>query len=176
MSQARKISRISLSSSTEDPLTLYQSILSMPGKISISAKQVKAMARELENGYNVYLNTDTGEYKALSDMEQLSTEGLFHTDEHRKITDHWDHYIIISILESWELFEVMENFMFEVDSDFHYRLLEALYQTNPFERFQYLVETSRYKEAWISFKRQKFIQYVEDQLKAENIALDSKST
>jgi hypothetical protein len=148
----------------------------MPGKISISAKQVKEMARELENGFNVYLNTDTGEYKALSDMEQLSPEGLFHTDEHRKITDHWDHYIIISNPESWELFEVMENFMFEVDSDFHYQLLQALYQKNPFESFQYLVETSRYKEAWQTFKTTKYIQYVEDQLKAEDIALESQQS
>jgi hypothetical protein len=145
----------------------------MSGKISISTKQVKAMARELEDGFNVYLNTDTGEYKALSDMEQLSAEGLFHTDEHRKITDHWDHYIIISMMDSWELFEVMENFMFEVDRDFHYRLLESLYQKNPFDRFQYLVETSRYKDTWLSFKKQKYIQYVEDQLKAEDIPIQS---
>jgi len=145
----------------------------MTGKTSISSKQVKAMARELENGFNVYLNTDTGEYKVLSDLEQLSPEGLFHTDEHRKITDHWDHYIIISSMESWELFEIMENFMFEVDSDFHYRLLEALYQKKPFENYHYLVENSRYKEAWFSFKNQKYIQYVEDQLKAEDIPLES---
>ena len=136
----------------------------MSGDAYITSKQVKAMARELQNGFNVYLNQDTGEYYALPDIEQYSINGKFDTEAHRRITDHWDQYIIITCMESYELFEIMEEFMFEVDPEFHFKLLESMYRKNPLENFQYHVETSEYRDNWLSFFELKYIKYVEDNL------------
>jgi|GEM_PF-1949328 len=147
----------------------------MADKVSISERQIQEMADELQNGFNIYLNTETGEFRALSDLEQLSPEGLIQAEEHRKITDHWDHYMIICCMETWELFEVMEEFMFEVDREFHYRLLDAMYRKNPIENFQYLVETSSYRDSWFAFKNRKYLGYVKDYLKAEGIDMERSS-
>lgn len=131
------------------------------------------MALELQNGFTVYLNQDTGEYKALSDPEQWSLQGDFRTDAHRKITDHWDQYIIITCMESWEIFEIMEEFIFQVDKKFHFQLLEAMYRQNPLENFQYLVESSPYRDEWLEFSKMKHIRYVQDNLQSVGISFES---
>lgn len=130
------------------------------------------MARELQNGFTIYLNQDTGEYQALSDPEQWSLQGDFRIDAHRKITDHWDRYIIITCMESWEIFEIMEEFIFQVDEKFHFDLLEAMYRQNPLENFQYMVESSVYRDEWLEFSRMRHVRYVEDNLKSAGVSFE----
>ena len=144
----------------------------MSHQIVLPREQIERMARELQNGLTLYVNTDTGEYQAISDPEQWSLQGTFRTDANRKITDHWDHYIIITCMESWEIFEIMEEFIFQVDDKFHCQLLEAMYRQNPLENFQYLVESSRYRDNWLNFSNMKHVQYICDNLKSSGVAFE----
>ena len=140
--------------------------------MKINEEQILDIAKRLENGYNVYLNKDTGEYRSLPDVDEFSTENEFNTDELRKITDHWENYMIFTRMEPWELFEIMEEFLYRVDRDFQGKLLDALYKTKPFDKFQHLVETSKYRDDWFEFKDQKYTNYVMEQLQAEGIDVD----
>jgi len=146
----------------------------MAHEISLSHEQIKKMARELQNGLTVYLNQDTGEYQALSDPEQWSLQGDFRTDAHRRITDHWDRYVIITSMESWEIFEVMEEFIFQVDEKFHFNLLEAMYRQNPLENFQYMVESSEYRDEWLEFSHMRHVKYIEDNLKSAGVSFENE--
>lgn len=137
--------------------------------MKINKKQILDIAKRLENGNNVYLNKDTGEYKSLPDIDEFSTDGEFNTDELRKITDHWENYMIFTRMEPWELFEIMEEFLYKVDREFQGKLLDALYKTKPFDKFQHLVETSKYRDDWFAFKDEKYTNYVMEQLQAEGI-------
>ena len=140
--------------------------------MKINEEQILDIAKRLENGYNVYLNKDTGEYRSLPDVDEFSTDNEFNTDELRKITDHWENYMIFTRMEPWELFEIMEEFLYRVDRDFQGKLLDALYKTKPFDKFQHLVETSKYRDDWFEFKDQKYTNYVMEQLQAEGIDVD----
>lgn len=142
--------------------------------MEINKDQVLDIAKRLENGYNVYLNKDTGEYKSLPDVDEFSTANEFRTDELRKIIDHWDNYMILTRMEPWGIFEMMEEFIYKVDREFQNKLLDALYQTKPFDNFQHLVETSKYRDDWFAFKDDQYINYVKDQLKAEGIEFDEE--
>lgn len=142
--------------------------------MKINKNQILDIAKRLENGYNVYLNKDTGEYKSLPDVSEFSAENDFRTDELRKIIDHWENYMICTRMEPWEIFEMMEEFIYKVDSEFQGKLLEALYKSKPFDNFQHLVEISRYRDDWFAFKDEKYINYVKDQLKAEGIDIDEQ--
>lgn len=142
--------------------------------MEINKDQVLDIAKRLENGYNVYLNKDTGEYKSLPDVDEFSAANEFRTDELRKIIDHWDNYMILNRMEPWEVFEMMEEFIYKVDREFQNKLLDALYQTKPFDNFQHLVETSKYRDDWFAFKDDQYINYVKDQLKAEGIEFDEE--
>jgi hypothetical protein len=135
--------------------------------MKINKEQIKDIARQLENGYNVYLNKDTGEYRALPDVDEFSEANEFRTDELRKITNHWENYTIITRMESWEIFEMMEEFMADVDDELHEKLLNALYRPQPLANFQNTVEKSEFRDQWYAFKDEKYISYVEDQLEAE---------
>jgi hypothetical protein len=142
--------------------------------MKINEEQILDIAKRLENGYNVYLNKDTGEYRSLPDVDEFSTDNEFNTDELRKITDHWENYMIFTRMEPWELFEIMEEFLYRVDRDFQGKLLDALYKTRPFDKFQHLVETSKYRDDWFEFKDQKYTNYVMEQLQAEGIDVDEQ--
>jgi len=137
--------------------------------MKINKEQILDIAKRLENGYNVYLNKDTGEYRSLPDVDEFSTDNEFNTDELRKITDHWENYMIFTRMEPWELFEIMEEFLYKVDRDFQGKLLDSLYKTKPFDKFQHLVETSKYRDDWFAFKDEKYTNYVMEQLQAEGI-------
>ncbi len=144
----------------------------MSHPVNLSREQVERMAHELQSGFTIYLNTDTGEYQALSDPEQWTLQGEFRTDAHRRITDHWDHYIIITCMESWEIFEIMEEFLFQVDEKFHYQLLDAMYRQNPLENFQYLVESSKYRDQWLEFSKMKHREYICDHIRSAGLSSD----
>ena len=137
--------------------------------MQISEQPIWQMAKSLQQGHDIYLNKDTGEFHALPDSQQFTPEGLFRTDVHRQITDHWDHYLIISAMESWEWFEIMEDFAHEVDEAFHYQLLEVMYQHNPLDNFRRMVESSSYRPQWDTFRDERFFNYVRDYLKSEDI-------
>ncbi|MBS3770458.1 MAG: UPF0158 family protein [Bacteroidales bacterium] len=137
--------------------------------MKINKKQTLDIAKRLENGNNVYLNKDTGEYKSLPDVDEFSEDNDFNTDELRKITDHWENYMIFTRMEPWEIFEMMEEFIYKVDREFQNKLLDALYQHKPFDNFQHLVETSKYRDDWFAFKDEKYTNYVMEQLQAEGI-------
>ena len=140
--------------------------------MKINKEQILDIAKRLENGYNVYLNKDTGEYISMPNVDAFSASDGFNTDELRKITDHWDNYMILSRMEPWEIFEMMEGFLYTVDREFQNKLIDALYKTKPFDNFQRLVETSKYRDDWFAFKDDKYIDYVRDQLQADGIDVE----
>jgi hypothetical protein len=75
----------------------------------INKDQLLDIAKRLEYGDNVYLNKDTGEYRSLPDVEEFPVNSDFYTDELRKIINRWENYMILTRMESWELFEVLET-------------------------------------------------------------------
>ena len=139
--------------------------------MKIDHTQLLDIARCLENNYNIYLNMDSGEYRALPDVNELMVDSHFHSDELRKITNHWENYIIITKMESWEIFDMMKEFTNEVEAEFQNKLQGAFYKVKPFDHFWYLIESSPYNDQWLNFKENKYISYAKEQLMARGIGI-----
>jgi hypothetical protein len=120
---------------------------------------IPKIAETIDAGFICYLNPDTMEMedvlKAQMDApeefemntgEPLGLEGLnFHK---------WENCMVFKPLESYESFSIMEEFMFSLDDDlFSEKLMYALNHKKPFGHFKNLIDNSRYREDWFSFKK-----------------------
>jgi len=81
--------------------------------MKVSSELINKIAQELEVGMKVYLNTKTLEYEPVLDWDDMESAG-FWEKEARKIEKKWKEYIVITKMESFESFRVMEHFIDEV--------------------------------------------------------------
>jgi hypothetical protein len=137
--------------------------------MKLNSELIHKIAQELDAGMIVYLNTKTFEFEPVLDWNDLQDPG-FWEKEARKIEKKWKDYIIISKMESYEAFRVMENFVDEVDDPrLKDDLIKILNRKSPFANFKMEVESSSYRQKWFDFKTKSYEEYIRQQLDLEDI-------
>jgi hypothetical protein len=103
----------------------------------------------------------------MEDVPRSILEERFFTEEDEEDNEfdlqhkNWDKCINVEPPESRESFEIMENFIDEVDDkNLQRKLLNALERRHPFANFKNTIENSDYRKAWFAFKQSKLEEYV----------------
>jgi hypothetical protein len=137
--------------------------------MKLSSEVIHNIAQELEAGMKVYLNRKTLKYEALLDWDDLD-EPDFWRNEVRKIEKKWKDYIIITKMESREAFQIMEDFVGEVEeARLKEDLIKILNRRSPFANFKMEVESSSHRQKWFDFRTKSYESYIIEQLDLENI-------
>lgn len=137
--------------------------------MKLSLEVINKIAQELEAGMKVYLNKKTLEYEPILDWENI-TETDFWEKEARKIEKKWKDYIVITKMESRESFNIMVDFVDEVeDTRLKEDLIKILNRKSPFANFKMEVESSSHRQKWFDFRIKCYKDYVREQLDLENI-------
>jgi hypothetical protein len=135
--------------------------------MKVNKKIVSEIAQQLEAGMKVYLNKDTYEIKSVLDWDEILDYELWEKEEN-EILQEWTNYVVFTKMESYEAFSVMEEFVSEIeDINFREELVKVLNRKRPFANFKAIVETSDFRDKWFDFRLKRYIEYVKDQLEAE---------
>lgn len=141
--------------------------------MKIKAKQIRDISQELQLGMQVYINRKNLETKSILDWDDSLGDTEFWEEEHEKIENEWTDYFILTKMESWEAFRIMEDFIYEIDEDrLKEDLIKILNRKSPFANFKAEVETSSHRQKWFDFRDKQYEDYVIEQLKLENIEID----
>lgn len=142
----------------------------------ITAKQIENIAQEIEMGMKVYINRETLEIKPIYDWEDSLGDVDIWEEEEEAIEEEWANFSVISKMESWEAFQVMEDFLGEIqDKKLQQDLVQILERKRPFANFKAVVETSAYREKWFNFQSIASQKYVKKQLEAEGFETENCS-
>ena len=135
---------------------------------------VTEIAKELDCGNDCYYNPKTKELIYIPNAELRATgdEEYYNEifkDVLEKIKRQKKDFIKIGELQSFESFNIMENFKNEIkDNHFKEKLNEALNNRNPFQNFKYLIDNSDYRETWFTFKQKELEKIVIERIVRNN--------
>jgi hypothetical protein len=138
----------------------------------LTKKQVFDISQELQCGMKVYINSDTLEYKSVMDMDDMDDFG-FWDEMLEEIENTWQNYFTIEKMSSREGFQIMENFVNELeDGYFRDNLIKILDRKSPFANFKAEVESSKYREHWFAFRDAAYVEYVQEELELNDVAFE----
>ena len=137
----------------------------------------KEIADDVSAGLIAFVNLDTGEYRSYTEMG-LEEIDFYDDDidwqreekEYLEKMENWEHRLKITPMESFEAFQVMEDFANECipeNDPFQKVLLKELSKSRPFARFKDEVFSSPYLQDWYKFKLEKYMEYVKDEIQRE---------
>ena len=137
--------------------------------MKLTSKQITEIAQDLETGMKVYLNKETLEFETVLDWNDM-TEPEPWDEIIEKIENEWTVVMIFEKLESREAFQIMEDFLDEIDDQkLKEDLIKILNRKSPFANFKFEIESSDYRQKWFDFRNMKHEEYVKRQLDYENI-------
>jgi hypothetical protein len=133
--------------------------------LKINTERVKSLAQDLENGFSIFVNKDTGETKILMDNKMGGSNDPLWKEESQEIKK-WNNYATIEPPRSYEAFEFMESFIAQVgEPAFRTELEQALHRRGPLNDFISLIESSNYREDWFAHYKQCYVGYLTKHLK-----------
>lgn len=127
---------------------------------------VRKTAEAIDCGFICFINPATLE---MEDVPKSILEERFFTENDEEEEDdeldlqheNWEKCISVEPPESHESFEIMENFVQEVDDKkLQKQLINALERRHPFANFKNLIDNSDCREQWFAFKQSKLEEYV----------------
>lgn len=127
---------------------------------------VRKTAEAIDCGMVCFINPATLEMEDVPKSlleERFFTENDDEDEEDEFDLQHtkWEKCISVEPPESRESFEIMENFIDEVDDKYlQKKLVNALERRHPFANFKNTIENSDYRKAWFAFKQSKLEEYV----------------
>ena len=141
--------------------------------VEIPEKIIGEIAEWLDCGMVCFLNPETGEvettlgpsyddYYAMDEDEEDSLEA-----EALSRIDSWERVVRIDPPESWESFQIMEDFVEQAlpeECPLRSSLARALKGRKPFSHFKSLVDDSEYRSLWFDFKHKQLMELVRNQL------------
>ncbi|MDZ4204490.1 MAG: UPF0158 family protein [Bacteroidales bacterium] len=140
---------------------------------------IPIIAENIDAGLVCYLNPDTLEMEdipqhILNDPKEFeATTGVSLEEEELK-HEEWESFFVFEPLDSTESFNIMEQFAKNLkDARLKAKLYHALNHRKPFANFNALIDNSKYREDWFSFKKQMLENHVK-QLIFEKINEDSE--
>ena len=141
--------------------------------MKFTSKQIHEMADDISSGMNVYINPTTFETSAIFDLDSLEGDSEFWKEELDKILTEWEGYIIIHKMETRRSFQIMVDFLEEIDDKkLKERLIQGLNRKGPFGNFNFEVGNSDYKQQWFEFRQMKYEQYVKMQLEMHELPFE----
>jgi hypothetical protein len=139
-------------------------------KLKLTQNDINEISQELQGGMKIFINKSTLEIKSILDWDFTFGDTDFWEDEFEKLQKEWDDYIVITKMESWQAFKIMEDFIEEVDDSLDKaELIKILNRKKPFANFKYAVESSKYREPWFQFRNKYYEEYVKECLENEKI-------
>jgi hypothetical protein len=145
--------------------------------MQITAKQLADMAQEIEMGMKVYINRNTYEIRSVLDWEDSIGDTEEWENEEDKILEEWEDFAVVTKMESREAFQVMEDFMVEVqDEGMRNDLNRILEKKRPSANFKAVVESSALRENWFAFRANAMQEYIKEQLIDEDFKIENGST
>jgi hypothetical protein len=133
--------------------------------MTLTDAQIKEIAGELECGLICFYHRPTGTIESRPNDEDLDFDPEPWQDLIDKIESDLDNYVRFDKMESYEAFQVMEDFAHALsDASFKGQLLDALSRPKPFQNFKYLIDQSAYRQDWFDFKSNAYREHVERQI------------
>lgn len=131
----------------------------------IPEKIISEIAELIYCGLICFLNPETLEIETIMGNSYYDDYSDIKDEIFAKI-DNWQKCIEIVPPESWEGFDIMENFALSLPetSNMRQKLLYALERKRPFSHFKEIVETSEYRSLWFEFKHKQLMELVRYQL------------
>lgn len=134
---------------------------------------IAQIADELDAGMKIFINRENLEFRTILDWDNAYGDNDFWNEELEKIENEWADYIVIEKLASREAFRIMESFVEEVSEPKLREDLEKILQRrSPFANFKAEVESSEYRQAWFTFRKNWHIAYVKEQLQVNDIEFE----
>ncbi|HTE27161.1 UPF0158 family protein [Flavitalea sp.] len=135
--------------------------------MKVSKEILNDIADSLEAGQICYLHKETLEIIQFPDKDKDLYEDMeVWQEEIDKVFDDREKYIEIKGMVSSESFSVMENFVLSLEDNFvKSRLLQAIEGHKPFANFKHqIANAGEYRELWFKFRRDRNIDWVQEQL------------
>lgn len=132
------------------------------------------MVYDIQSGFDIYINTDTGESKSiLNSMNYGENAGDIWKDEYQDMNDRWKNYIKIEPPQSYDVFEIIENFINNLpDSIIKSNFIENLNKQKSLSYINEIIENSEFREEWYIFKDSYYFSYLDRNLKLNNIIIE----
>lgn len=154
----------------EEKLAIPEKFISLISDIVDNLECGFSTKIDVEKAIVVSVVNENGE--EMEFFEEDSEDGNNETDEDvdTKEDDYFGTFMNIDRLESFESFEIMENFANSLDvSPLKSKLLNALQHKKPFANFNAIIHSSTAKEHWFHFRRKALEQYVVDTLTSNSL-------
>ena len=141
--------------------------------MKISLQQIHEISQDLQTGLKTFINRETYEIKSILDNNEIYSDSEIWEEELEKIENEWTEYSIITKMESWEEFQIMEDFIEEFKDDkLKEDIIKILNRKSPFANFKAEIESSAYRQKWFDFRDLKYEEYVKEKLKEEQIKIE----
>jgi Uncharacterised protein family (UPF0158) len=140
--------------------------------ISIPNKVIEEIADQLDCGMKCYIKKSTGALVAIIDDENLiDPDDVAIQKEIKQIRDNPSEYIEIENMDSRESYNVMLDFVDEVqDQEFQAKLMKALNASGPFRGFKSaLASSEECRKKWFDYKKTRCIEHVKMQISSNLI-------
>src|SRR5690554_7485553 len=129
---------------------------------------IKEIAQELDCGNDCYYNPKTNELITIPNFGEMLDEDKFRESfraELKKVKKNKTDIIKIEVLESFESFKIMEQFIDQIsDVQLKSRLENIIQNKKPFQNFKNSIDNSDYRQKWFDFKKLELEKIVETQL------------
>lgn len=137
---------------------------------TLAPNQIKEIADQIDCGFCCYYHKVTDEMLFIPNLDDFWEGEEFYADDLEKIQKDIKNFIKIDKPSSRENFEIMENFIEEVDNEkLKDELIKSLNKKKPFSQFKFTIDNAGiYSQQWFDFKAKQLQQFVIDQLQTEN--------
>ena len=141
--------------------------------MKISGKQIREISQDLQCGLKTFINWETGEIKSILDLNDVNSDPETWEEELDKIKNEWINYSVIEKMESWEAFQIIDDFVEEIkDERLKGDIVKILNRKSPFANFKTEIELSSYRQNWFDLRDLKYEKYVRQKLKEEQIRIE----
>lgn len=139
--------------------------------MKVPKELLNEIADSMEAGFKCYLHRNTFELVTFPDPDQhLDMESDVWKEEMSKVRKNKNKFIEIEQMLPSDGFKVMADFVDSLPNNTtKIRLLTALEGQKPFANFKHQINNSgEYREQWFVFRRQKNIEWIQNELRFEN--------
>lgn len=134
--------------------------------IKPTEEHITEIAGLLECGLVCFFHTENGTIESHPEDMDLVDEPELWQDVLDSIELDFDKYIKFKKMDSSQSFQVMVDFVDQIDSPgFKTKLLEILNRSKPFRHFKHAIDNSDYREDWFEHKSKMYENWVRQQIK-----------
>jgi hypothetical protein len=133
---------------------------------------INTIAQELDCGFDCYFNVKTEEIISIPGFSYILDMDDFNDafeENFKKIETQKSDLIKFEVLQSFESFKIMEDFVAQLPNrNLKEELSIILIQKKPFRNFKNRIDHSDFRQNWFDFKLKKIEKKVETVLKSNN--------